>query len=340
MNPSERFAQDNGQRPSEQRTQQLRAEIAETRERLANDLGAIGEKFTPEHVAGTAKEMARHTAERVSHRVQRAGSGAVDYARENPIPLALIGIGVGWLIASSIRSRRLEHTMATPYYPTYHEDDSYRYAQGTSGELVLEHEQYRATPPSEERSKVSQAASRVKERVGHTGERIGHTGQRVWRRAKNAGHRTREQVQHGVHQAGDNLSRMMDEKPLALAAVAFAAGAGVGLLLPAMRHEPRIIGDARQRLMDQAQDKLQHVKDVAQRAATQAKESVQEVIREESRREGQGEYQTAEPGFYQTPSASTEYGMGSSEAGSIGVSETVAVEGTNEDQTGGGTRSG
>ena len=83
----------------------IRAEIEETRSQMGDTLDEIGERLRPSHIkeqigqgirdatVGRVEELARDAVDKVGG----AGQRLVDTVRENPIPLAMIGIGLTWL---------------------------------------------------------------------------------------------------------------------------------------------------------------------------------------------------------------------------------------------------
>jgi hypothetical protein len=97
----------------------VEAETAAVRNRVGEDLQALGEKLTPAHVKedvkaeakeamvyarDTAMEKVSEAKDRVEDVVQEAGRATLDFAERNRVPLALIGAGLGWLVASQGRS--------------------------------------------------------------------------------------------------------------------------------------------------------------------------------------------------------------------------------------------
>jgi hypothetical protein len=103
----------------DERTRQIRDAIQNTRGEMSETIDAIQEKLTPRNIVANATERVKAaTTERVR---EMAGSAsetaqqAVDYtrdtaarvvgtARQNPIPLALIGLGAAWWLTSRTRS--------------------------------------------------------------------------------------------------------------------------------------------------------------------------------------------------------------------------------------------
>jgi gas vesicle protein len=70
----------------------------------------------------------------------------------------------------------------------------------------------------------------------------------------------------------------MDENPLALVAGAAVLGLAAGLLVPESRGERRLMGPARDRLMERVEHTAARVKDAAIDAGHEVKETVREEI--------------------------------------------------------------
>lgn len=101
--------------PAQQRVERSEREIEATRAAISDDLQALGEKFTPEHLkreaAGMAKAAVGSAREAVSERVERvegklrqtrqAAQQQVERAKRNPFALTgiglLAGLGIGLL---------------------------------------------------------------------------------------------------------------------------------------------------------------------------------------------------------------------------------------------------
>jgi hypothetical protein len=79
----------------ERRTREIRADIEQTREELSETVTAIQERLRPANVAASAVDAVKSAAsERAG---EMADSEAVQYVRANPIPAAMVGIGVAGL---------------------------------------------------------------------------------------------------------------------------------------------------------------------------------------------------------------------------------------------------
>src|SRR3712207_1667280 len=82
-----------------------RAEIERTRADMSETVDAIQERLSPENLKEQAKDRVK---EATVGRAQEAGSGIMETIRANPLPAALTGIEIGWLLVSARRSRSEE----------------------------------------------------------------------------------------------------------------------------------------------------------------------------------------------------------------------------------------
>ena len=73
-------------------------EIARTRGEMADTLTAIERKLSPQQIMDQAVDTMRDF---LSDR-----SRVAEMVRDNPIPLALVGLGLGWLAVTAATSRR------------------------------------------------------------------------------------------------------------------------------------------------------------------------------------------------------------------------------------------
>lgn len=101
---------------------EIRKDIEDTRQRISSDIEAIEGKLTPEHARHVVRERAMETRDRVADRIGgtaavvksnavRVGTDFGASVRANPIPVALIGVGTGWLVWQTLRPARREIEM-------------------------------------------------------------------------------------------------------------------------------------------------------------------------------------------------------------------------------------
>lgn len=235
----------------------LRAEIDETRERLSADVDALGNKLSPENIKAEAKQAVKKTvqrgAEQVREGVSSAGAGLMDAVKANPIPVALIGVGLGWLVwnvrAASARKSsapRLDYSV-TGRSGVYDPTDEPRLADDGDGALHQLSE------------RAKDGVDRVKRAASGTIDEAQHQLGKAAGVAKDGARRTRDAAVH-----------TMDDNPLLLGAVALGAGVAVGLSIPTTESENKLVGQYRDRFMAKAKEKAREVGEIAKEAARAA----------------------------------------------------------------------
>ena len=222
-----------------------RTEIERTRAGMSETVDAIQERLSPQNLKEQAKVQAKETA-------RGAGSGLVERIKQNPVPAAMVGIGLGWLLMSGREeSPGRQRLQDGPYYyegpvgrsyPSYYEEES-------SG------------------SSVGQSRGRAGEAAGQAQERASQLG---------------NQAQDQAQRAKGGLQRMLQENPLAVGALAVGLGAAVGFSLPETDKENQAMGEARDSLVERGKERAQDVKERAQRAA----EEGQRAAKEEAQNQG------------------------------------------------------
>jgi ElaB/YqjD/DUF883 family membrane-anchored ribosome-binding protein len=226
---------------------------------MQQTIAAIQEPLSRSHIAEQAKntvtqvtigrvsnmaKRAGETANRIATRTRRAAERLPRPIRDNPLPFALIGIGVAWLLARS-------QSHGDGWSRT---DEWERGDYGNAGQNAdytgdysrfSEYSEYRGHTADRGRSGMS----------GMTG-RLGDIASDVGRRARRLG-----------RNAQSRLSQKMRDNPMALGAVALAAGVLLGMMLPRTEVEDTYLGEARDSVVDSAreiaQDKVQQLSNAA-----------------------------------------------------------------------------
>lgn len=116
-------------------------------------------------------------------------------------------------------------------------------------------------------------AERASASVGAARTRVTDAASRLGHQAADLGHGARERLSHAQLRTRD----FADENPLAVGALAIAAGVGVGLLLPTTRQENRLMGETRDRLVGDARGLLDEARHAGERIGHKAKESAGEL---------------------------------------------------------------
>jgi hypothetical protein len=102
-------------------TAYIRADIEQTRAEMSETIDAIQERLSPQHLTQQVKETVREaTIGRAEEMARQAGDtinearyGMMETIRHNPIPAAMVGIGLGWLFMNRRSAPR--HTRYADY---------------------------------------------------------------------------------------------------------------------------------------------------------------------------------------------------------------------------------
>ena len=256
---------------TEIRTQEIREEIAQTRIEMSETIEAIEERLRPSNLVAQAGETVRNAAtekvKSMANTAERAADRVMDTSfaqtvRANPIPAAMIGIGAAWLLMkgrsdAARRWRTDDDRYPTPgAYGSGQSDwrrDSTGAAVGTTGFTDYGNPGYGKPEYS---SAYTGDASRVPEFGGEIRPYGRDTQQRM------------------------NLERVVRDNPLVVGAAAALVGVAIGMSLPSSETENRLMGEARDTVVDRAREaasdaaeKVQEVAGKAADAATQVRDA-------------------------------------------------------------------
>lgn len=323
-------------------TEQIREQIEETRSSMSETIDAIQEKLSISNISEQVKEQ---VSEHISSAVEAAKDSVYSatigkvgefmkttgrelsktevgrVAKDNPVPMLLIGLGVGLLAYQSAYGSKTRR--------------SYRYNEyGGEGEIYRGRQDYEDYDETEffggrtqsNRSPLRAAKGRLGNVAGSVSGAAGNAYQSVSGAASGAldtvggaansayegvtdaagnvistvgdvAGRTYERVGDLGSTAREQYDYYLEENPLAIGAVALAMGAAVGLSIPSTRYEGQLVGETRDQLLSKAQDAagdlINRVKEVAgeaQRTLTDevknAAGEVQKTVTEQAQAQG------------------------------------------------------
>jgi len=242
----------------EQEGEQIRADLDRT-------LDEIERKLSPGELLDRSVDFLRDNG---SDFIREAG----ETVRKNPIPVLLTAAGLIWLTASVATRNR---SRASGYGASSSSEDSSDYGHNDSGI----------------RSKVDEARSRVSKVANRVTDSVTGTAQDVADRARDRFSSTMHSVQDRTRGASSDLMNLVQEQPVALGALALAAGALIGAALPITQYENRMVGPTRDRTLARA-------KEMGEREYENLKDAVSSSMqrREGSNRAGDGANQPPEQG--------------------------------------------
>jgi hypothetical protein len=324
---------------TDQETAQIRAEIRETRARVGETLEQLGERLNPrvlkEQVTTEVKQGIRdatigkveNMTRKAGKRLQEGNVTLMERIKDNPVPAAMIAIGLGWLIMSK-RSTKTDAYSVTSSYdyssddytafdgsdvvgdrdlatsstePTLYSATSYDYrtedyddmGHGASVRGQGAGLRDKASQAAERaRSVAGSAADRAKAAAGTAQERARSLAGSASTKARSAAQSVKQGASSGaqrVSQVSRDTSRKAQEQyqesPLAMGAVAMALGVAAGLAIPVSDREVRLMGDARDQVVDRARDlareTVDKVENVAGRVWDETRDSAKTAAREE-----------------------------------------------------------
>jgi ElaB/YqjD/DUF883 family membrane-anchored ribosome-binding protein len=174
-----------------------------------------------------------------------AGASAVRIVRENPVPFMLIGSGIALLIVNQFRNGSNGENGATV-------------PSANLGDVT--------SPPSPGLMDKAQTA------VGDAVSKLQDTASDIADKTRTQVSQLGTQVKKGARQAGHQFRHNLRERPLVVGAVAMAVGALVALSIPTTEVEQEYLGEARDNLIDKAEDVA---KDAMKKVETKVTEATQ-----------------------------------------------------------------
>jgi ElaB/YqjD/DUF883 family membrane-anchored ribosome-binding protein len=273
--------------------EEIESDLERTRAEVSSTIDAIQSKLTPGQMMDQAVAYARTSLP------ADFGVNLASTVRDNPVPVALMGVGIAWLMASS---RSSGSGASVRRRPAYDDDyDSRRYdsdlsAGGTQGDKLHRATAAASEKGSELKDRISATSHNAIDKASELGHRISDSASSVADRARNATGNVRDRIsdtaasararigdlshlsQDQYYRAKDGFSRMLDEQPLMVGVLGLAAGALLGAALPNTRREDRMLGRTRDDLLDKAKEvageQAERVKESARHVADVAKEEV------------------------------------------------------------------
>lgn len=234
----------------------IQQDIARTRHDMSGTVEQIKERLTPSHVGEHAKENIRETAAEGMSRIKSAasrmggaistsakdtGSTVLDAVRNNPVPLAMIGAGIAWLMVN----------------------------RSTAASGLAERGSALKEKAGEMTGKAQETLESVSGQMQEKGSRLAG---KAWDSAGRFGRSARDQARTTTTRAQE----LVRENPLGTLLAVFGIGAMAGFLIPQTRKEVEIMGSASESMLARAKDTAQRTFQKAQHAAEQAVHTAEE----------------------------------------------------------------
>ncbi len=290
----------------------IRHQIKETRVQMGQTIEQIQERLSPERLKEQAKETIREaTIGKVEEMTNKAEREMKSWRRrithtvkENPVPAALIGIGIGWLMISDSDNddygSEYSHSSNVNRYQTPYYDPSRRSIRSGSGEgrswvgekaqeiregassAAESAKEYTSSVAESVQESASDVLEQAERRVTEMGDQVRETAVDTQERVRETAVELEARAKQSMRRTKQTFIETMEENPLAVGAAALAIGALVGASLPSTRYENRLMGEKRDEVLDEAKDRLQETSQKLQNVAREAKDAAVETAKEEA----------------------------------------------------------
>ncbi len=224
----------------------IQRDIEHTRAQLDHTLSAIEQRLAPGQLFEDGIDYLRH------HGAHEYMANLRESVKREPIPLALVGVGLAWMMMSGGRANGR--------------------AEGTSPRAGGELSAKAGDAADALRGKASAASSTVSHLAEQTSNKVSDLAEDARARARLAG----ETMRHGAARVRSGYEHLVEEQPLALGAIGFALGVVLASAAPRSRAEDRLLGHTSDRLKD---DIGQFGREQANRVAGAAAAAVDDIAK-------------------------------------------------------------
>ncbi len=270
--------------------EELQADIASTRERIGRDIDELSDRVNPERLQNQAKDALADTlagaqetvmgtvndlGQKASARAQEASSGLIGMIRSNPVPAALIGLGVGLLAAGG--ATVAGSSGGASRYKTYG-GDAYGGFDRTGGSASD-----RFGTSSNDALVGAKALPRTNyaQDYGDQGYGQGYGG-RAGSSSQGSFLQGSFSQRSSQSSGAQGVMGWVEEHPLAVGAVTLLLGAAIGLSAPGTRYEDETMGEMSDRSIQRAKSVVGDAVDVVKESASQATKAVKDELSERS----------------------------------------------------------
>lgn len=212
----------------------LEREGEQIRANLDRTLDEIQQRLSPAELMDRSMEFVRENGMDLLQE-------AADTVRRNPVPVVLTAAGLVWLVASVAKSRSSGDGQDLSSYRAQSDRSYSSYGGDYRTEYRSENE--RDDWDSSAHGKVSNAAHGVRRAANQMGRKV-----------KGRLSNSMQTVQGYTQNGGSHMADLVREQPIALGALALAAGALLGAALPITRYENRYVGPVHDRTMARAKE--------------------------------------------------------------------------------------
>ncbi|VTU40932.1 hypothetical protein H4CHR_05665 [Variovorax sp. PBS-H4] len=246
-------------------SEQIQADIQHTRADLDRTLTLLERRLEPRRLLDQGVDYLRDNGAR--EYLSNLGRAA----KEQPLPLALVGVGLAWMMMTNGRSgssvtdgRALGDAIGSAA-----EEARSRAAEGVDG---------LRSRAGELSGKVGDAASQLASQTRDAAQRTSQGLSQAADAARARAAQVSEATRQGAQKVRSGYDHLVNEQPLALGAIGLALGAVLAAAAPRTRQEDEWMGGTSDKLVDDAtragKEKLDQVQSAVSEAAGRTTEPV------------------------------------------------------------------
>jgi len=268
-------------------SREIRSEIDRTRSDMDETFAALDAKLTPKEIGLELWNLFKGGS-------STGASKLWQVTREHPMPAAVIGLGLGWLMVES--SRKSESDRYSDQYDGRYRDygrGSYRQGYASPREGFYTGSDFdEETGPgalSAAKDKVKDVADSAKHALSNAGDKVSDATDWTKEHASELGNQVSAKAtdlkytaKRQVRRAKTGFWQTMEANPLMVGAATLALGVIAGLAIPSTDKEDELMGETRDHLFEEVKEAGQQALDKGKHVA----EAVADKVKEEARNQG------------------------------------------------------
>jgi len=296
--------------PNEHRTsEQIERDIAENRERLTDSVESLQDRFSLDGIIEQVGSQLQDNGTEIARRVGQT-------LKDNPMGIALVGAGLAVLAMGGGQSKPAQKSqMSSPARQapnTPGEGMPYRGSRAGYGaydnqnmgwlgdeEPGDDHESYFSAAQQAAMNAIGKTREALLEQIESAKDQASKVGARLAEGTEDMSRSAQERVvvarlkalqaqarfKSRMARAQTSAGSFYDRQPLAAGAMAFAAGAAIAASLPRTQQEDNLLGEYRDRLVDDARKVLEEerakLERVAKTTSEEAKKTATKAFKKE-----------------------------------------------------------
>jgi ElaB/YqjD/DUF883 family membrane-anchored ribosome-binding protein len=241
-------------------TREIERDVERTRSDIEDTVEALREKMSLGQIVDEAGRYLRNSGG------SEAMHNLAAQARANPLPLALVGIGLAWLMSGRGQPAMGYSSYSSGSYAG--NGSSFRDAGSRIGETA-----------GAAKGTIAEKGRKAGEAASSTMHQVGEQASHAYDRVSDTASQSYERMSDQASRAQRRMSELVENEPLILAGLGLAVGAAIAALMPATRTENRLMGDKldewKQEAGDMAREEWEKAKSVAKDAASAAEREME-----------------------------------------------------------------